>query len=61
LWNGMLTWVLNDIDPSIAEQIGFPKDYTVGYGMVFGKSAVKYPRAIQSEGLSINRVNLKKN
>lgn len=61
LWNGMLTWVLNDIDPSIAEQIGVPKDYTVGYGMVFGKSAVKYPRAIQSEGLSINRVNLKKN
>ena len=32
LWNGMLTWVLNDIDPSIAEQIGVPKDYTVGYG-----------------------------
>ncbi len=61
LWNGMLTWVLNDIDPSIAELIGVPKDYTVGYGMVFGKSAVKYPRAIQSEGLSINRVNLKKN
>ncbi|RXQ88058.1 4Fe-4S dicluster domain-containing protein [Ancylomarina salipaludis] len=60
LWNGMLTWVLNDIDPDIAEQIGIPKDYTVGYGMVFGKSAVKYPRAIQSEGLSLNRVNLTK-
>jgi len=61
LWNGMLTWVLNDIDPSIAELIGIPKDYTVGYGMVFGKSAVKYPRAIQSEGLSLNRVKMERN
>jgi len=61
LWNGMLTWVLNDIDPSIADLIGIPKDYTVGYGMVFGKSAVKYPRSIQSEGLNLNRVIMKKN
>lgn len=61
LWNGMLTWVLNDIDPGIAELIGIPKDYTVGYGLVFGKSAVSYPRAIQSEGLSLNRVKMDKN
>lgn len=60
LWNGMLTWVLNDIDPSISELIGIPKGYTVGYGLVFGKSAVSYPRAIQSEGLSLNRVKMDK-
>tara|TARA_R110001583_G_scaffold48896_2_gene153013 strand:+ start:20303 stop:21136 length:834 start_codon:yes stop_codon:yes gene_type:complete len=60
LWNGMLTWVLNDIDPSISKLIGIPKDYTVGYGLIFGKSAVKYPRTIQSDGLSLNRVDMSK-
>lgn len=61
LLNGMLTWVLNDIDPGIADLIGIPKDYTVGYGMVFGKSAVKYPRSIQSERLSFNKVKMERN
>jgi nitroreductase len=60
LWNGMLSWVLNDIDPSIANLIGIPDNHSIGYAMVFGKPAVNYPRAIQSEGLSITRVKISK-
>ncbi len=58
LWNGMLTWVLNDIAPEIAHSIGIPEGNCVGYGMVFGKSAVKYPRAIQSNRFNFNRINM---
>lgn len=60
LWNGMLTWVLNDIDPSISKLIGIPETHSIGYGMIFGKSAVKYPRTIQSDSLNLNRVNMSK-
>lgn len=60
LWNGMLTWVLNDIDPNISKLIGVPETHSVGYALVFGKSAVKYPRTIQSDGLSFNRVEMSK-
>ncbi len=60
LWNGMLSWVLNDIDPSIANLIGIPDNHSIGYAMVFGKPAVKYPRAIQSEGLSVTRTKISK-
>lgn len=58
LWNGMLSWVLNDIDPDIANLIGIPDSHSIGYAMVFGKPAVNYPRAIQSEGLSITRAKI---
>lgn len=58
LWNGMVKWAIEDIDPSLQQLIGIPEDHTLGYVLIFGKSAVKYARAIQSEGLHLNRISL---
>ena len=60
LWNGMIKWAIDDIDPELRTLIGIPKDHTIGYVMLFGKSAVKYARGIQSEGLKVNRIKLEK-
>ncbi|MCL3780120.1 4Fe-4S dicluster domain-containing protein [Prolixibacteraceae bacterium JC049] len=58
LWNGMVKWAIEDIDPSLRTLIGIPEDHTIGYVLIFGKSAVKYARAIQSQGLHLNRIKL---
>lgn len=59
LWNGMITWVIEEIDPSLRDLIGIPQDHSVGYTMIFGKAGVKYARGIQSDGLHLNKINLK--
>ncbi|MGQ8335710.1 nitroreductase family protein [Sunxiuqinia sp. A32] len=58
LWNGMVKWVINDIDPEIRNQIGIPDNHLVASVLLFGKPAIKYARAVQSEGLNLNRINL---
>jgi len=58
LWNGMVKWVIDEINPSLARQIGIPEDHVIASVIVFGKPAVKYARAIQSEGLNLNRISL---
>ncbi|WP_372753696.1 nitroreductase family protein [Labilibaculum sp.] len=60
LWNGMIKWAINDIDPSLRKLIGIPENHTIGYVMIFGKPAVKYARGIQSEGSQVNRISLLK-
>ncbi|WP_321281996.1 nitroreductase family protein [Marinifilum fragile] len=59
LWNGMITWVIEEIDPSLRDLIGIPQDHSVGYTMIFGKAGVKYARGVQSDGLHLNKINLK--
>ncbi|WP_421919465.1 nitroreductase family protein [Marinifilum sp.] len=61
LWNGMITWVIEEIDQSIRDVIGIPRDHSIGYTLLFGKPAIKYARGIQSEGLHVNRISLAKN
>lgn len=56
LWNGMVKWAIDDIDPDLRTLIGIPKDHTIGYVMLFGKAAVNYTRGIQSEGLKVNHI-----
>ncbi|MCW3786060.1 nitroreductase family protein [Plebeiibacterium sediminum] len=58
LWNGMLKWVINDIDLELRERLGIPVDHEVGDVMVFGFPAVKYTRGIQTEGLNLNTIKL---
>ncbi len=58
LWNGLIKWAINDITPSLRTLIGIPESHTIGYVLLFGKPAVKYTRAIQSEGLKLNRIQL---
>jgi len=57
LWNGMVKWVIDDINPALARQIGIPEDHVIASVIVFGKPAVKYARAIQSDGLNLNRIS----
>lgn len=58
LWNGMVKWSIEDVDPQLQRLIGIPEDHSIGYVMVFGKPAVNYARSIQSEGLKLNRIKL---
>ncbi|MCT4613559.1 MAG: nitroreductase family protein [Marinifilaceae bacterium] len=54
LWNGMIKWTMEAIDPSLIKKIGIPEDHKIGYIMLFGKTNIKYPRAIQSNGIDIH-------
>ncbi len=58
LWNGMLKWVINDIDLNLRERLGIPVDHEIGDVMVFGLPAIKYTRGIQTEGLNLNKIKL---
>jgi len=58
LWNGMLKWVINDIDLDLREKLGIPKDHVIGDVMVFGFPAVKYTRSIQTDGFNLNKISL---
>ncbi len=56
LWNGMAMWVAEGIAPEIQKELGIPEDHELGYIMVFGKSAVKYPRAIQNDEVWVDEL-----
>lgn len=58
LWNGMVKFAINDISPALRLKIGIPEDHVIGYVMLLGKPAVKYKRAIQSDGVHIKMVDL---
>jgi len=58
IWNGLVKWAIDDIDPELRKLIGIPKNHVIGYVMSFGKPAVKYARGIQSEGLHLNRIKM---
>ncbi len=58
LWNGMLKWVINDIDLNLRDRLGIPRDHVIGDVMVFGIPAVKYARGIQTEGLNLNIIKI---
>ncbi len=47
VWDGLATWLLEDIVPSLREVVGIPADHTLGYCMAFGMSAVEYARQVQ--------------
>jgi ferredoxin/nitroreductase len=58
LWNGMVKWVLNEIAPQLKKKLGIPDDHIIGGVIVFGKSDIEYARAVQSEGLHINKIKM---
>lgn len=59
LWNGMVTWAMEEVDTDLKTLIGIPEDHKIGYSMIFGKPEFKYTRGIQSEGLYVNKISLK--
>lgn len=58
LWNGLVKMVFDAIAPELKQKLGIPEDHEIAYMMVFGKAAVKYARAVQSEGLNLNTIEL---
>lgn len=46
LWNGVMTFTLNQLLPEFKDYLKIPEDHQVGYVMVFGKSAVSYKRKV---------------
>lgn len=58
LWDGMFKLTLEFIAPELRKTFGIPDNHIIGYAMIFGKPAVKYARAIQSEGIDIQPLNL---
>ena len=58
LWNGMIKWSIEDIDPTLKLELGIPEDHVIGYIMLFGKSAVKYARGIQNGEAQVKRIKL---
>lgn len=55
LWNTVMKLILQQ-DLQLQKDLGIPEDHTIGYVMAFGKPAIKYKRAIQSEGTHINHI-----
>lgn len=55
LWNGMLTWCINDIFPDLRQRLGIPEDHRFGYVMCFGKPDVTYHRTVQRSPARVNR------
>lgn len=58
LWNGMINWVIDDIDTELKKIMGIPEDHVVGSVMIFGKPATKYARSVQCDGEHINNISL---
>lgn len=58
LWNGLVKWTINDVAKELLEILEIPSDHKIGYAMLFGKPVVKYPRAIQSEGVHIHTAKI---
>lgn len=58
LWNGFLKMIFDMVAPNLKEDLGIPEDHEIGYVMILGRSAVKYARSVQSEGLNLNRISL---
>lgn len=56
LWNGMVKWVIEDIDPELKSLLGVSNDHLIGYVMAFGKPEAKFVRAIQSDGIHVKEV-----
>lgn len=57
VWNGMVKLAINMIAPELKDVLGIPKDHIFGYAIVFGKSDIKYSRAIQLKGNHINKIS----
>jgi len=56
LWCGLAKWALMVIAPEMIQRLRIPESQEIVYMMVFGKPAVSYPRTVQRESRSINRV-----
>ncbi len=52
-WCGFIELAITKIWESMAEDIGFPKGYKIGYAMLFGEKAFDYARPTASEQAEI--------
>jgi hypothetical protein len=46
VWNGLLSWAINELVPGLTHELGIPQGHQFGYAMVFGPPAIHYARTI---------------
>lgn len=57
LWCGFAKWAFLHFAPDVYRSFGIPEDHELGYVLMFGKPAVRYPRLVQRDGaVNVNRV-----
>jgi nitroreductase/NAD-dependent dihydropyrimidine dehydrogenase PreA subunit len=56
LWNGIVTWAIEEMLPEMRHRLDIPDDHAFGYAMIFGKPAVRYARTVQHHPPEICRV-----
>jgi nitroreductase/NAD-dependent dihydropyrimidine dehydrogenase PreA subunit len=56
LWGGLAKYAIDDLVPETRKILGIPEDHIIGYAMMFGRSAVQYPRGVQHAPALIHRV-----
>lgn len=47
VWNGLLNWAINDLVPSLRDELAIPADHQFGYVISFGPAAITYRRTIE--------------
>lgn len=56
VWAGLAKWAIADLVPETRRTLGIPEDHLIGYAMLFGPPAVRYPRSVQHAPAIIHRV-----
>jgi len=55
VWLGFLMYIF-DLAPELKELLNIPEDHDLVYAMLLGDPAKKYPRGVQRDEISVNRV-----
>jgi nitroreductase len=56
LWNGVLSWTVNELLPDLKARMAIPEEHVIGFAMVFGMPEVKYWRTVQRGPAKVNYV-----
>ncbi|PLX85547.1 MAG: nitroreductase [Desulfuromonas sp.] len=56
IWNGLVTWTIDELVPELQHRLKIPPDNTLGYVMGFGAPAVNYHRTVEQRTANLVRV-----
>ncbi len=56
LWDGLATYAINELVPTMRNVLGIPEEHLFGYSMVFGKPAVQHQRTVEHGAANVVRM-----